>query len=377
MTSSVVPALAALLFASTAPLLAQAPPAPKPDAPPADTKPAEPAEKAAAPAGNALVDSLTEAELDEVITLLKNNFIKPEALSDKELKRATVQGALARLAPGAALAQAPAGAAAESSPFRSEILDGRIGYVRLGSTSAANVGELDSALAKFAEKACGAVVLDLRATPSSSDFEQMAEVCRRFAPKGKVLFTVRKSNVKQEQVLTSKEEPKFRGIIVVLVDRNTAGNAEVIAAVLRTHSTAMIIGQQTKGEAVEFTELPLASGKLLRVAVAEVALPDKSGVFPGGVKPDVIVDVPQETAEAVLKQGLEKGVTDLVFETERPRMNEASLVSGANPEFDAAHALQKSKGERPKAPLRDAILQRAVDFITTVKLYQQKTKPAK
>jgi len=234
------------------------------------------------------------------------------------------------------------------------------------------VGELDAALQKFTAGKLPALVLDLRATPPGSEFEQTAEICKLFCPKGKVLFSVKKPNIKQEQILTSKDDPKFRGIFVVLVDRNTAGNAEVIAAVLRTHVNALIIGQQTKGEAVEFAEFPLATGKLIRIAVAEVALPENVSVFPGGLKPDLPVDVPQETTDTLLKQELERGVSEFVFETERPRMNEAALVAGTNPELDAIQAAQKAKAEKAGPALRDAVLQRAVDFITTIAIYERK-----
>ena len=395
----VAPALAALLLASTPLLRAQAPePEKKPDAPekpaapekqPDAEKPAAPpAKPAAKPAAKprkpgepltirAAVDSLSDADLDQVISLLKDNYISPDALSDDELKRATVQGIIDRLAPGASIAEAPAAGTSQVSPFRAEVIDGRIGYARLGATTPGNVGELDAALQNFADKKLGSVVLDLRATPASAEFEQTAEVCRRFCPKGKVLFSVKKPNIKQEQILTSKDDPKFHGIVVVLTDHDTAGNAEIIAAVLRTHVRAMVIGQQTKGEAVEFAELPLPGGLLLRVAVAEVALPDNVAVFPGGVKPDLALDVAQETTNEVLKKELEKGVGEFVFESERPRMNEAALVAGNNPELDAIQAAQKTKGEKPKAPLRDAVLQRAVDFITTIAIYEKKAGGAK
>jgi hypothetical protein len=316
------------------------------------------------------VDALSDGELDQVIHLLKDNYIKPEALSETEQHRATVQGLLDRIAPGAAIVEVTASAEAGASPFRSEILDSRIGYVRLGAISPANVGELDAALQKFTSGNLPAVVVDLRATPPGSDFEQTAEICRRFCPKGKVLFSVKKPNIKQEQILTSKDDPKFRGILVALVGRSTAGNAEVIAAVLRTHVNALVIGQQTRGEAAEFSEFPLSNGRALRVAVAEVSLPDSVPVFPGGVKPDLAVDVPAETTEQVLKQELEKGVSAYVFESERPRLNEAALVAGTNPELDAAQLAQKNKGEK-SAPLRDAVLQRAVDFVTTIAIYQK------
>ena len=376
----VAPALAALLLTSAPLLHAQAPEPPaapekKPDAPepPKPAKPRPPLPKPGEPlTTRRAVDSLTDAELDQVISLLRENYIAPDALTDDEIKRASVQGIIDRIAPGAALAQAPAAGAAPASPFRAEILDARIGYARLGATVPGNVGELDAALQNFTEKKLGAVILDLRATPASSEFEQTAEVCRRFSPKGKVLFSIKKPNIKQEQILTSKDDPKYQGIIVVLVDRDTAGNTEVIASVLRTHVRAMVIGQQTKGEAVEFAELPLAGGLLLRVAVAVVALPDNVAVFPGGLKPDLAIDVAQETTNELLKTELEKGVSEFVFETERARMNEAALVAGTNPELDAIQAAQKLKGEKPKAPLRDAALQRAVDFITTIAIYEKK-----
>ncbi len=387
----VAPALVALLLASSPLVRPQAPePEKKPDAsekpaapekqPDAEKPPASPAPKPAPKprkpgepfTTRAAVDSLTDAELDQIISLLKDNYISPDALADDELKRATVQGIIDRIAPGASISEAPAAGASQVSPFRAEVIDGRIGYARLGATTPGNVGELDAALQNFADKKLGSLILDLRATPASSEFEQTAEVCRRFSPKGKVLFSVKKPNLKQEQILTSKDDPKFHGIVVVLTDRDTAGNAEIIAAVLRTHVRAMVIGQQTKGEAVEFAELPLPGGMLLRVAVAEVALPDNVAVFPGGVKPDLAVDVPQETTNEVLKRELEKGVGEFVFESERPRMNEAALVAGNNPELDAIQAAQKTKGEKPKAPLRDTVLQRAVDFITTIAIYEKK-----
>jgi hypothetical protein len=397
-------ALAAFLIGSTSLVRAQAPVPPaaapaekKPDAPekptapeprpepPPEVAPKRPLPKLTPSTGKAgagvptraAVDALSDAELDDVIAVLKENYINPDTLSDEELKRATVQGIIDRIAPGAGVVAAPAAGTVEPSPFRAEILDNRIGYARLGSTTADNLSELDATLQKLTEKKIGAFVLDLRATPPSSDFEQTAEVCRRFCPKGKVLFTVRKPNIKQEQILTSKDDPKFHGIIVVLVDRDLAGNGEIIAAVLRTHTRALVIGQSTKGEAVQFAEMPLAGGKLLRVAVAEVGLPENVKVFPGGVKPDIGVDVPQETTDEVLKRELEKGVSEFVFETERPRMNEAALVAGTNPELDAVQAAQKNRGERPKPPLRDAVLQRAVDFITTIAIYEKKPAAAK
>ena len=320
------------------------------------------------------VDGLSEADLREFLNILREHYIGAPKLDQNELSRATVQGLLERLAPGASLVSLSGSATAEPSPFRFEIIESRIGYVRLGALVPEHLTELDAALQTIATRSFNAAILDLRATPRGSDFELGAKVCERFCPKGRVLFTVKRRPAGQEMILTSKQEPRFRGVLVVLVDADTSGAAEVIAAVLRVQARALIIGEKTMGEAVEFSDLPLPSGKRLRVAVAEVALPENVAVFPGGVRPDVAVAVSAETTSAVLKAALESGVASLVVETERPRMNEAALVAGTNPELDAIQAAARARAEKPKPPLRDVVLQRALDTITTIALFESATK---
>jgi C-terminal processing protease CtpA/Prc len=145
----------------------------------------------------------------------------------------------------------------------------------------------------------------------------------------------------------------------------------VIAAVLRTHLGAYVIGSQTRGEAAQFEEIALEKGRVLKVAVGEVTLPDATPVFPGGLRPDLVVEVPQEKTDAVLFAAQqETEIGQFVTETERARMNEAALVAGTNPETDAAIEAQRKKaaGESGKPQLRDVALQRAVDYITAVRI---------
>jgi hypothetical protein len=318
------------------------------------------------------VDSLTDADLARLLPLLREHYVDGAQLTDTEIARATAQGLLSRFGSGARILDAAGGVPTVTSPFRAEWIDQRILYLRVGTLSSENLAQCDGALRDHAAKPPAAVVLDLRATPPSNDFQIAARWCERFTPKGKVLFTIRKPSAKREQMFTSREDPRFAGVLVVLVDPDTTGAPEVVAAVLRLHAKAMVIGQQTRGEAVEFTDLPLPGGKLLRVATAEVALPAEVDIFPSGVKPDLAVDVPQETTDAVLSTELEKGVAELVSENERPRMNEAALVAGTNPELEALAAAQRAKGEKPKPPLRDAVLQRALDFVTALAIYGAK-----
>ena len=186
-----------------------------------------------------------------------------------------------------------------------------------------------------------------------------------------MLFAVHRPSAKQERMYTSDLDPAFQGVTVTLIQRETAGAPEVIAAVLRTLNNTLTVGQKTSGQAAEFVELPLRSGKVLHVAVAEVKLPHNFSIFPEGLKPDLAVEVSAKDQQEVLKTGLEKGVGGLVFETERVRMNEAALVAGTNPEIDAEEAAQRdgNNGEDAKSPLYDTVLQRAVDLVTTIRIF--------
>ncbi len=352
-------------------------PMPSPLPPPASGSPAPSAPQAVPTAvprkpvdTRTLLNSLSQADVQEAIGLLKSNYLDPAALNETELARATLQGLLMRLSPGVSLLPGAGSEAEEPSPFRSEALDSRVGYIRLGSISKTDLDQMDAALQGFSDKSIKAAILDLRATPASSDFATAARIIMRFVARGKLLFTLTKPGAKEEQAFNSDEDPRFQGLLVVLVDARTAGASEVIAAVLRLRADSLVVGEQTRGEAVEFASLPLRNGQVLRVGVGNVVLPENKVIYPQGVKPDLAVAVNESTEEDALNQELEKGAAPFVFELERPRRNEASLVAGTDPELDALQAAQHSK-ERPKPPLRDVILQRGMDVITSISIYTQ------
>jgi peptidase S41-like protein len=324
-------------------------------------------------AAKSLVDSMDAADLKEAIQLLKSNYIKPEALNEAELNRATFEGILLRLGRGVVLLPDSTAESAEpAAPFFGEILEGHVGYLRFGALTRPNLDTLDANLKTFAAKKVDALVIDLRASPATNDFTTASEFAKRFCPKGKPLFSLRKTAVRQERTFTSDRDPAYQGLTIILADGDTAGAAEAIAGAIHLYDKALVIGQPTAGRAVEYSDLKLPSGKVLRVAVSEAVLPEDRSLFPGGLKPDVPVEMPAADKREVFKQSREKGMTPFVVENERPHLNEAALISGKNPELEAMEAAQR-RGKGPeKTTVHDPVLQRALDSITSITIFQKK-----
>lgn len=359
-------------------LLAQSPtpasPAPtQPVKPPsiASSPPAAPLPSPARkPTARQLVDSLSPADLQAVITLLKSNFTNPDAITDTELSRATVEGLMVRLPRGVILLPSKESAPLEAlSAFYDEVLEGHIGYLRLGSLNGANLQAMDKSLGNFAAKKVDALIIDLRSSQGTNDFAVAAEFAKRFCRKGKPLFTLRKPAARQDRVLTSDRDPAFQGLIMVLADGETSGGAEALASALRFYDKALVIGQPTAGRAVEYSDLPLPGGKILRVAVAEAVSPEGRSLFADGIRPDLPVEMPAANKRQIFQLSADKGMGPFVYETGRPRMNEAALLAGTNPEVESQQ--RRGRGTE-KPPPHDPVLQRALDVVTSLEVYQKR-----
>jgi C-terminal processing protease CtpA/Prc len=290
------------------------------------------------------------------------------------LNRATVEGLLVRLPRGVMLLPGKENVPiAAPSAFYGEVIAGSIAYVRLGSLNSANLQALDKSFSTFAGKKVNALIVDLRATQATDDLALAAEFAKRFCPRGKTIFTLRKPGGRQDRGFNSDRDPAFRGLVMVLADGDTAGAAEAIAAALRFYDKALVIGQPTAGRAAEYSDLPLPTGKILRLAVAEMVSPEGRSLFPEGVKPDLPVEMSLADKRQIFQLSGEKGMNPFVYEAGRPHMNEAALLAGTNPEVEAVEAAQQRRGRAPeKLPPHDPVLQRALDVITSLEVYQKR-----
>src|SRR5262249_3953719 len=149
----------------------------------------------------------------------------------------------------------------------------------------------------------------------SGDFASATELGKRFVPRGKTLFSLRKQD-KQDHPSISDHDPAYNGLIAVLVDSDTSGPAEAIAVALRTHDKALLIGQPTAGSGVEYSDQPLPSGRILRLAVSQCIGADGRRLYPDGVTPDLPVEMSAVDKRQIFRLSMTKGIASFTRETE-------------------------------------------------------------
>lgn len=315
-----------------------------------------------------LIDALPQESLQEAFRLLREDYIKRDTLSFLELNRSALQGLLERLEFGATLLTRESREARDSPfLFHSEKLSKTLGYVRFGRFRKEEVTELDKALVRFGDEPdLRTLILDLRSPQRQADFDIAASILSRFRPEGELLFKIRRPRDERPQLFLAKTARKqWDGPVIVLIDRETGNVGEIIAAVLKNRDGSLLVGEPTIGMTVEYRDVPIGEDRILRYGVAEVVLPDDSSLFRVGLTPDIRTPASTKVKQAIFRETREHPLSDFIFEKQRPRLNEAALVAGTDPELDyyvAKSNNRPTEWDRPR--LRDRTLNQAVDLLT-------------
>jgi carboxyl-terminal processing protease len=179
--------------------------------------------------------------------------------------------------------------------------------LRIPSFTAETAAQVHGALGPRGQVGNGKLVVDLRGV-SSGDPEAAYEVAKLFAS-GDLGALVRR---KQElHSFDATGTPVWQGRLVVLVDRGTAGPAEVFASVVRQRVAAELVGERTLGYAGHQTTADLSTGSRLFFTDAFYTGPDKKPINES-LKPDLLVSERNRTflekdlpmSELILRRGV-------------------------------------------------------------------------
>ncbi|MDR7410077.1 MAG: S41 family peptidase [Armatimonadota bacterium] len=171
------------------------------------------------------------------------------------------------------------------------VLDGQVGYVRLGQFNQGSSARLARAVGELQQQGIRGLVLDLRGNPGGfvSELNRVAEL---FLPRGVVVYTL-ESREEGRRSYVTRSGPMLDAALpmVVLVDDDTASAAELLSAALRDHGRAPLVGVRTAGAVLVSVTFPLPEGAGLSVAIARMLTPRGEELEGWGIQPDVQVDL--------------------------------------------------------------------------------------
>jgi C-terminal processing protease CtpA/Prc len=166
--------------------------------------------------------------------------------------------------------------------------------------------EMTKALTEFNKVKAAVMILDLRGAIGGSG-ETAAQVAALFLSQGEVCH-VRKRSKGQESkatyvvrdhklLLVAADGSKdivldgqtglFNKKVLILVDKNTSGAAEIIASALQENGRAKVYGMATAGKNTGQTYINLGHGYVLRLSTTAYTTAKQQ---PMGVKPNVVVE---------------------------------------------------------------------------------------
>jgi carboxyl-terminal processing protease len=130
------------------------------------------------------------------------------------------------------------------------MVDGQTGYIRLRDFSETTDRDLGRALDELQAQGMKQLLLDLRDNPGGP-LDQAIRVSNRFLPRGDLIVYTRGRVPNADQDYRATEEPTVPTLpIVLLVNRNSASAAEIVAGALQDHDRALVVGETTFGKAL-------------------------------------------------------------------------------------------------------------------------------
>lgn len=174
---------------------------------------------------------------------------------------------------------------------------GKIGVVRVNSLASGESADVQKRVQELQKQGAQKIVLDLRSVAGGS-LDEGVKVANLFIRTGTLAQTVGKAG---KVLKTMDADPKavvFDGSVVVLIDRGTAGAAEVVAAAFEDAKRGEVVGEKSFGAGADQQLFPLRNGDGLLLTTVKWASSKGKAFLGAGVAPTVEVKRP-ELAEAV------------------------------------------------------------------------------
>lgn len=183
-----------------------------------------------------------------------------------------------------------------------------IAYIQVTEFDDVTVDQFAEALAMARGNHAKGIILDLRGNPGGN-LNAVIDMCNMILPKGLIVYTEDKNGKRSEYACDGERELELP--LVVLVDRNSASAAEIMAGAIKDYGIGTLVGTTTFGKGIVQSVMPLRDGSAIKVTISAYYTPAGNNIHGIGIEPDVVCEFDGEAyygSEGRLDNQLDKAV---------------------------------------------------------------------
>jgi carboxyl-terminal processing protease len=260
---------------------------------------------------------------------------------------------------------------------RSRVEGGNIGYLRITTFNQNTFDALKDAIAKIQKESGNKLmgyVIDLRNNPGGL-LDQAISVSDAFLDKGEIVST-RGRNTDDIKRDYATPGDLTKGLpLVILINGGSASAAEIVSGALQDHRRAILMGTRSFGKGSVQTVIPLAGEGAMRLTTARYYTPSGRSIQAKGIDPDIIVEpakVEKIDDKGFHEEDLKGALANPDGEKPTPVQPEPESVGDEKSADEQGD--KDSKPNISKEAEQDYQLQRAMDLLRGLALYDQKDK---
>jgi carboxyl-terminal processing protease len=168
-----------------------------------------------------------------------------------------------------------------------KMLPDQIGLIQAESLEDSHVKDIAAKVEDLQKQGAKRLVLDLRHCATGGP-EQGTKLANLFLDKGLITYYEGQKVQRQDVTADAKEDISHLPLVVI-VNRGTAGGAEVAAAALLDDKRADVVGERTYGDAAVRKTITMDDGSAVILSVAKYYSPGGKAIQDTGVTPSVPV----------------------------------------------------------------------------------------
>ncbi|MCQ2491946.1 MAG: S41 family peptidase [Lachnospiraceae bacterium] len=184
----------------------------------------------------------------------------------------------------------------ESSTVEYEMLDDKVGYIRITEFDEITVTQFSKAVDELKAEGMERMILDLRNNPGGLLLSAVS-IADKILPKGLVVYTQDKYGKKEEFNASSDDE---LGVpLAVLVNARTGSASEVLSGAIQDYGYGTLVGETTFGKGIVQTTMNLGDGSALKLTITDYYTPKGRNIHDKGIKPDVEIELDENLLKKV------------------------------------------------------------------------------